>query len=131
MFTKDCETHTSTADKGHNSHGTQGCQLAPRCCHQDPPTPSTSQGTQPCLQAISLNSWRINMNDQLTLSETLADDGLNLIFLSLRHDQLFLSLKTPQVLMSLGVGLSSSRIKTCRASAIDVRIFVRWGMRED
>ena len=71
------------------------------------------------------------MNDQLTLSETLADDGLNLIFLSLRHDQLFLSLKTPQVLMLLGVGLSSSRIKTCGASAIDVRIFVRWGMRED
>ena len=34
---------------GH-SHGIPGCQLAPTCCRQGPPIPSTSQGTQPCLK---------------------------------------------------------------------------------
>ena len=50
-FTNSGETNAA-ADEGDYSHGTRGCQLAPRCCHRGPPTPSTSQGTQPCLEPI-------------------------------------------------------------------------------
>ena len=80
------------ADEEHHQQNclrdTRDCQWAPRCCRQDPPTPSTLRDTQLFLRRCVLREEHQFKASKPTLPQALADDGLNLILLGLGHGEI-------------------------------------------